>query len=55
MSQQDIADAPPTGSAESSVIEVQGLRVSFGSFLALDSISMTVPRASVGLLGRPAP
>ncbi|HEV2128417.1 MAG TPA: ABC transporter ATP-binding protein [Thermomicrobiales bacterium] len=33
------------------VIEVRNLRRSFGSFLALDDITMTVPRASVGLLG----
>ncbi len=51
MSQTDIADAPLTKSAEPPVIDVRGLRVSFGSFLALDSISMAVPRASVGLLG----
>ncbi len=34
-----------------SVIEVRGLRKTFGSFVALDNINLTVPRASVGLLG----
>lgn len=33
------------------VIEVRGLRKTFGSFVALDNINLTVPRASVGLLG----
>jgi ABC-2 type transport system ATP-binding protein len=33
------------------VIDIRNLRKSFGSFLALDDITMTVPRASVGLLG----
>lgn len=37
-------DAPP-------VIEVRGIRKTFGSFVALDGINMSVPRASVGLLG----
>jgi ABC-2 type transport system ATP-binding protein len=35
----------------SPVIEVRGLRKTFGSFVALDNINLTVPRASVGLLG----
>jgi ABC-2 type transport system ATP-binding protein len=33
------------------VIEVRGLRKTFGSFVALDNINLAVPRASVGLLG----
>ncbi len=32
-------------------IDVRGLRKSFGSFVALDDIRLTVPRAAVGLLG----
>jgi ABC-2 type transport system ATP-binding protein len=35
----------------SPVIEVRGLRKTFGSFVALDAINLSVPRASVGLLG----
>jgi ABC-2 type transport system ATP-binding protein len=35
----------------SPVIEVRGLRKTFGSFVALDNINLAVPRASVGLLG----
>jgi ABC-2 type transport system ATP-binding protein len=33
------------------VIEVQGLRKQFGKFVALDEIDLSIPRASVGLLG----
>src|SRR5690606_35585304 len=33
------------------VIEVRGLRKTFGSFVALDNVNLVVPRASVGLLG----
>ncbi len=33
------------------VIEVRGLRKTFGTFVALDNINLIVPRASVGLLG----
>lgn len=33
------------------VITVDGLRKTFGSFVALDDIRLTVPRAAVGLLG----
>jgi len=38
------AAAPP-------VIDVQGLRKEFGKFVALHDINLTIPRASVGLLG----
>jgi ABC-2 type transport system ATP-binding protein len=41
--------APSTG--VSPVIEVQGLSKRFGSFLALDNLTLSIPRASVGLLG----
>ena len=51
MSQKDAPVTPTTGVDGRPVVEVRGLRVTFGSFLALDNISMTVPRASVGLLG----
>jgi ABC-2 type transport system ATP-binding protein len=40
--------AAPSGSP---VIDVRALRKTFGSFVALDNITLTVPRASVGLLG----
>jgi len=40
--------ASPDGSP---VIDVRGLRKTFGSFVALDNITLQVPRASVGLLG----
>ena len=40
--------APPAGHP---VIDVQGVTKRFKSFTALDNISLTVPRASVGLLG----
>ena len=40
--------APPPGQP---VIDVQGVTKRFKSFTALDNISLTVPRASVGLLG----
>jgi ABC-2 type transport system ATP-binding protein len=36
---------------EQPAIDVRGLRKSFGSFVALDDIRLTVPRAAVGLLG----
>ncbi|MGC4106561.1 MAG: ABC transporter ATP-binding protein [Thermomicrobiales bacterium] len=41
------ASPPPPGS----VIEVRGLRKTFGSFVALEGLDLTIPRASVGLLG----
>jgi ABC-2 type transport system ATP-binding protein len=40
---------PTTG--DPPVIEVQGLSKRFGNFLALDNLSLNIPRASVGLLG----
>lgn len=33
------------------VIEVRGIRKTFGSFVALENLDLTIPRASVGLLG----
>ncbi|MGB3327540.1 MAG: ABC transporter ATP-binding protein [Thermomicrobiales bacterium] len=33
------------------MIEVRGLRKTFGSFVALEGLDLTIPRASVGLLG----
>lgn len=33
------------------VIEVRGVRKTFGSFVALENLDLTIPRASVGLLG----
>lgn len=44
-------DRESPGRADAPVIEVHGLRKTFGSFVALDDIRLTVPRASVGLLG----
>lgn len=41
---------PPTFSGPP-VIEVRGLRKKFKKFVALDQIDLTIPRASVGLLG----
>ncbi len=38
-------------SGDPPVIEVQGLSKRFGNFLALDNLSLNIPRASVGLLG----
>lgn len=40
--------APPTGSA---IIEASGFTKRYGKFLALDSVNLQVPPASVGLLG----
>lgn len=37
--------------ADKAIMEVQGLTKRFRRFVALDSVSLTVPRASVGLLG----
>ncbi|HWK80362.1 MAG TPA: ABC transporter ATP-binding protein, partial [Thermomicrobiales bacterium] len=48
--QQDQPSAPAASSA-SPVIEVRGLRKTFGSFVALEGLDLTIPRASVGLLG----
>lgn len=42
--------SPPT-TGDPPVIEVQGLSKRFGNFLALDNLSLKIPRASVGLLG----
>ncbi|CAN5777152.1 ABC transporter ATP-binding protein [soil metagenome] len=44
------ADSMPHTDAQPA-IDVRGLRKSFGSFVALDDIRLTVPRAAVGLLG----
>jgi ABC-2 type transport system ATP-binding protein len=41
----------PTATGDPPVIEVQGLSKRFGNFLALDNLSLNIPRASVGLLG----
>ncbi len=43
--------APITGHAAQPVIEVRGLDKRFKSFVALENINLTVPRASIGLLG----
>lgn len=51
MLQTDADERTQTDSDKAPVIEVRELRKSFGSFLALDGIEMSVPRASVGLLG----
>ena len=51
MLQTDAGARPSLGSDAPPVIEVRSLRKTFGSFLALDNIQMSVPRASVGLLG----
>lgn len=40
-----------TDSGGNPVIEVRGLSRTFGSFVALDNLTLDVPRASVGLLG----
>ena len=37
--------------ATAPVIEVRGLRKTFGSFVALENLDLAIPRASVGLLG----
>ncbi len=41
----------PPEPASAPVIEVQALSKHFGKFLALDNLTLTIPRASVGLLG----
>ncbi len=41
----------PSGTTERPVIEVKGVRKSFGKFVALEHLDLTIPRASVGLLG----
>ena len=51
MLQTEVEDRAPAASTEEPVVEVRGLRKTFGSFVALDDINVTVPRASVGLLG----
>ena len=49
---QATAHAPAAStSPESPVIDIRGLRKTFGSFVALDDIQLVVPRAAVGLLG----
>lgn len=47
---RDAGVAPPTVSNDA-VIEVRGLSKKFRRLLALDNISLSIPRASVGLLG----
>lgn len=46
-----MAGGAPPDSAIQSVIEVKGVRKSFGNFVALEHLDLTIPRASVGLLG----
>lgn len=48
---QDNASAPDGARANAPVIDIRGLRKTFGSFVALDGISLQMPQASVGLLG----
>ncbi len=46
-----MAGGAPLGIAIQSVIEVKGVRKSFGNFVALENLDLTIPRSSVGLLG----
>jgi ABC-2 type transport system ATP-binding protein len=51
MLQTDTGAPPGAIDANRPVIEVRGLRKTFGSFVALEAIDLAVPFASVGLLG----
>lgn len=53
---RDVTDASSTertvnGFAGEPVVEIRGLRKTFGSVVALDRIDLQIPRAAVGLLG----
>ncbi len=41
----------PNGATSDTVIEVRGLSKKFRQLVALDNVSLSIPRASVGLLG----
>lgn len=43
--------SPETDNVTAPVVDVRGLRKTFGSFVALEDIGLSIPRASVGLLG----